>query len=76
MLEGKHGEKRGAKCKSSAPVAKAPAKTARKGEIEVADDEIETMWLRGYCSYLKFRRCACQLLDQSAIGFELAKTAQ
>jgi len=43
MLEGKHGKRRGAKCKSSTPVAKAPAKTARKGEVEVADDEIEMM---------------------------------
>jgi hypothetical protein len=43
--------KRGAKRKGCAP-KKAPAKRARKSEVEVAVDEIETIGLREYCSVL------------------------
>lgn len=56
VLEGKRGEKRGAKRKSCAS-AKTPAKRARKSEVEVAEDEIEMMGLGDYCSVLSFRHC-------------------
>lgn len=48
VRKGKHGPKR----KGSAPIL-AEAKRARKSEVEVAEDEIESMGLGNYCSVLR-----------------------
>ncbi|OCK74173.1 DDE-domain-containing protein [Lepidopterella palustris CBS 459.81] len=56
VREGKREGKRGAKRKGCAP-AETLAKRARKCEVEMAVDEIETMGLREYCSVPDFKHC-------------------
>jgi hypothetical protein len=49
VQEGKRGAKR-----KGVNLNKGPAKKTRKGEVEIAEDEIKVMGLMGYCSVLAF----------------------